>query len=90
MIALIKVLHAQALDGHRLALTFSNGRSGVCDLSGLVAAEGLMVQPLRDKGFFSQVFVRNGVPTWPNGFEIDAIALHDDMAADGLLTLAPA
>jgi hypothetical protein len=41
-----------------------------------------MVEPLKDTAFFSRAFVQNGVPAWPNGFDIDAIALHREMKAN--------
>ena len=44
-----------------------------------------MVEPLKDPAFFARVFVEMGVPTWPNGFDMDAIKLHMDMAAAGEL-----
>ena len=44
-----------------------------------------MVEPLRDPGFFARVFVEMDVPTWPNGFDLDAIKLHMDMATAGEL-----
>ena len=44
-----------------------------------------MVEPLKDRTFFDQVHIEYGVPTWPNGFDLDAIALHMEMEAAGLL-----
>ena len=34
-----------------------------------------MVEPLKDPAFSGRVYVSFGIPTWPNGFELDAIAL---------------
>ncbi|EJW12317.1 hypothetical protein A33M_2227 [Rhodovulum sp. PH10] len=44
-----------------------------------------MLEPLKDPSYFRRVFVENGVPTGPNGFDWDLIALHDEMDAAGLL-----
>ena len=44
-----------------------------------------MVEPLRDPTYFARVFVENGVLTWPNGFDLDPIALHDEMKEAGEL-----
>jgi hypothetical protein len=44
-----------------------------------------MVEPLRDQNFFARAFVEMGVPTWPNGFDIDAIKLHMHMSEAGEL-----
>src|SRR5262249_8500155 len=45
-----------------------------------------MVRPLKDPAFFARVFVELGALTWPNGYDLDPIALHDRMAAAGELT----
>jgi hypothetical protein len=41
--------------------------------------------PLKDPVFFAQVFLEAGVLTWPNGFDLDSIALHREMREAGLL-----
>jgi hypothetical protein len=74
MIELVKVTQAKALDTRRLWVRFSNGREGVRDLSDVLAEGGPMVEPLRDPALFRRVFVQCGVPAWPNGFDLDAIA----------------
>jgi hypothetical protein len=86
MIELVKVTQVKALDGHRLWLRFSDGCEGIRDLSDVLAEGGAMVEPLRDPSMFNRVFVEYGVPTWPNGFDLDAIALHQEMKSAGLLT----
>jgi hypothetical protein len=86
MIDLVKVTEVKPLDAHRFWVRFSDGREGVRDFSDVLAEGGPMVEPLRDPAFFQRVFVDCGVPTWPNGFDIDAIALHREMAEAGLLS----
>jgi hypothetical protein len=44
-----------------------------------------MVLPLKDPVFFARVFVELGALAWSNGFDHDAIELHDRMAAAGEL-----
>jgi hypothetical protein len=85
MIELIKVTHVKPLDEHRLWLRFSNGREGVRDLSDVLAEGGPMVEPLEDPAMFARVFIESGVPAWPNGFDLDAIALYREMDERGLL-----
>lgn len=86
MIELVKVMEARALDERRLWVRFSNGREGVRDFTDIFADGGVMVEPLRDPAFFGRVFVESGVPSWPNGYDIDAIALYREMADAGLLS----
>ncbi len=85
MIPLVKVAEVKALEGYRLALTFTDGSEGVEDLSYLIERGGVMVQPLRDPAFFARVFLSFGVPHWPNGYAVDAIALHMKLAGEGKL-----
>ncbi len=42
--------------------------------SHLFEKDGPMVQPLKDPVFFARVFIEEGAPTWPNGFDLDPIA----------------
>jgi len=49
-----------------------------------------MVEPRRDQALFSRAFIDEGILTWPNGFDLDAIALHDEMKRAGLLRRSPA
>jgi hypothetical protein len=44
-----------------------------------------LVEPLRDPAFFARVFLDDGILTWPNGFDLDPIALHDEMKRAGEL-----
>ena len=86
MIELVKVVETRAVDAQRLWLRFSNGKQGVHDFSGMLAEGGVMVEPLRDPVMFRRVFLEFGALTWPNGFDLDPIALHDRMAAAGELS----
>jgi Protein of unknown function (DUF2442) len=86
MMKLIKVVDLKPLDGHRLWLRFSDGREGVRDFADILAEDGPMVEPLREPAFFARAFVEYGVPAWPNGFDLDAIALHQEMETAGLLS----
>lgn len=90
MRTLVKVVELKVLDHPRLWLRFSDGSAGVRDLAELLAQDGPMIEPLRDPAMFGRAFVQSGVPSWPNGFDLDAIALHDEMRAAGLLGPAQA
>src|SRR4051812_44443352 len=87
MIKYVEVTQVQALDDHRIQLEFSDGKTGIRDLTDVLAEGGEMVEPLRDAAVFKQVAVSwSGVPTWPNGFDLDAINLHMELEQAGLLT----
>ena len=85
MINMVKVTELKPLDDVRLWVRFSDGSEGIWDYSDMLAEGGPMVEPLRDPSFFKSVFISFGVPSWPNGFEVDAIALHMELDKAGLL-----
>jgi len=85
MIEYVEVTRVTALDDHRIRLEFSNGLAGVRDLTDVLTEGGEMVEPLRDPAFFKKVCVSCGVPTWPNGFDLDAINLHMELEKAGEL-----
>ena len=85
MIDIVKIVRVDQLGGFRLRLHFSDRTEGERDFSDIVAAGGPMIEPLRDPAFFARVFIELGTLTWPNGFDLDSIALHDEMKKVGLL-----
>jgi hypothetical protein len=85
LISLVKILHVEPLGGHRLRIGFSDGTAGDYDFAADIAAGGPMIEPLRDPAFFARVFIELGALAWPNGYDIDPIALHADMRDAGLL-----
>jgi hypothetical protein len=85
MIEIIHVVKVKKLGGYRLGLRFSDATEGERDFTDMIAEGGEMVEPLRDPAFFARVFIECGVLTWPNGFDIDSIALHMEMKEQGLL-----
>jgi len=86
MIAMVKVIEVQPLDGFRLRVRFSDGQEGVRDCSDIVTEAGSMVEPLRDPAFFRRVFIEYGALAWPNGYDIDSIAFYREMEQVGLLS----
>lgn len=85
MIEIVKIVEVKPLAGHAAFVRFSNGDEGEADFSWLCDATGEMVGPLADQAFFCRVFISNGVLTWPNGFDVDSINLHREMAEQGRL-----
>jgi hypothetical protein len=83
---MVDVVSVKPMGGYRLRVSFSDGSNGVHDFSSTTARDGEMVRPLKDSKFFARVFVELGALTWPNGYDLDPIALHDRMAAAGELS----
>jgi hypothetical protein len=44
-----------------------------------------MFEPLRDPTFFARVFLEDGAPTWPNGFDVAPGWLCREIEATGAL-----
>ena len=82
---MVDVLRLKPLEGHKLWLRFTDGSEGVRDLSDVIAKGGPMVEPLKSPEYFARAFVEMGAPTWPNGFDLDSIALHMKTKERGLL-----
>lgn len=82
---LIKVRKVKALGDHRLEIAFSDGTVGARDFSDILQRTGRMAEPLKDAAYFQRVFIEDGALTWPNGYDWDPIALHDEMKQAGLL-----
>ena len=82
---MVDVLRVKALEDYKLWLRFSDGGEGVYDLAGIVAEDGEMVTPLKERDYFARVFVEMGAPTWPNGFDLDPINLYMQMREAGAL-----
>ena len=80
---MIKVAKIKPLGGHRLRATFSDGMAGEYDFSAIVAEGGPMVEPLHDPAYFERVFLEDGAPTWPNGFDAAPGWLRREIEASG-------
>ena len=82
---MIDVIGVRHLGGHELEIEFSDGTVGVRDFAFVREKTGPMAEPLKDAAYFARVFIEDGALTWPNGYDWDPIALHDEMKAAGLL-----
>jgi len=85
MIDIVKIVKVEPLDGFRLRVQFSDGTEGERDFSDVMREGGPMVEPLKERAFFARVFIELGTLTWPNGFDLDTIALHNELRAAGAL-----
>lgn len=87
---MIDVIGVRSLGGHRLEIEFSDGTIGVRDFADVFKKTGSMSEPLKDASYFQRVFIEDGALTWPNGYDWDPIALHDEMKDAKLLKPAQA
>ena len=82
---MIKVRTVKPLGAYRLRIEFSDDTIGERDFAFIARESGPMLEPLKDPAYFARVFIEDGALTWPNGYDWDPIALHDEMKAAGLL-----
>ena len=82
---MIDVIGVRPLGAYKLEIEFSDGTVGTRDFAFVCEKTGPMAAPLKDQAYFARVFIENGALTWPNGYDWDPIALHDEMKDAGLL-----
>lgn len=82
---MIKVAKIKCLGGFRVRATFSDGMAGEYDFADVVSRSGPMVEPLRDATFFARVFLDDGAPTWPNGYDAAPGWLRQEIERAGKL-----
>ena len=82
---MLDVVAVRYLSGFKLEIEFSDGTAGVMDFTLITDKTGPMAAPLKDAGYFARGFIEDGALTWPNGYDWDPMALHDDMKKAGLL-----
>ena len=87
---MIDVIGVRRLGAYRLEIEFSDGTIGIRDFSFVKEKTGEMAEPLKNPAYFNRVFIEDGALTWPNGYDWDPIALHDEMKAAGELRHADA
>jgi hypothetical protein len=82
---MIDVVGIRKLGDYRLEIEFSDGTKGVRDFSFVRGKAGPMSEPLKDPAYFARIFLEDGALTWPNGYDGDPVALHNDMKNAGEL-----
>jgi hypothetical protein len=81
----LKVTAIRAAIPFKLSVTFSDGTFGTFNAAHMLGERGDGTEPLRDRAFFGKVELANGVPTWPNHFDISPLWLQEEMDKQGEL-----
>lgn len=88
---MIKIVKIEILEGHKLHLSFSDGRRGTWDAYPLLAGKPtILTTALQQQEEFARAFIENGALAWPNGLELAPWTLYSEMDAAGSLTKAAA
>lgn len=65
-----KIIAVEALDDYSLLCTFDDSTVKRFEMTQLIKRKGEMIEPLKKKSFFKNVFLEMGTPTWPNGYDV--------------------
>lgn len=82
---MIKIVKVTPAADRRLSLIFSDGSRGEIDLSPLIARDTALTAPLADEHFRHGCFLELGALCWPNGLELSAGSLHQQLERAGEL-----
>lgn len=85
--ARLKVTAIRHVVPFKLLVTFSDGSFGTFDAGQMIGERGEGTEPLRERRFFASVELKNGVPTWPNHFDLSPDWLREEMLKRGELEL---
>jgi hypothetical protein len=80
----VKVQSIRTAPPYKLQVQFSDGAFGVFDCATLLDQPG-SGSALRERRYFGRVSLENGVPTWPNHFDISPEWLREEMEKLGVL-----
>lgn len=77
---IVDIIEVEVIENYKLALTFKNGQKGEVDIEKLIEFTGIF-EPLKDKDYFSRVFVNADIGTicWENGADISPHFLYENM-----------
>jgi hypothetical protein len=68
------VVNAEYRGGHRIHLSFSDGRQKTVDFTQWL--QGPVFDPLRNEEYFRRFFIEAGTVSWPNGADIAPETLY--------------
>jgi len=76
-----RIQAVSVLPDFRLAVTFRDGSGGIVDCSAIRRSTNPGIYaPLASTEYFAQARLELGVPTWPNGADLDPAWLHAELA----------
>ena len=81
----LKITSIRAAIPYKLVVVFADGTQGTFNAGPMLAERGEGTEPLRDRAYFAKVGLANGVPTWPNYFDISPLWLQEEMEKRGEL-----
>jgi len=81
------VTYVRPLAEFRLDVKFADGTQGLVDMARLLARDCGVFEPLRELSIFNQVFVDDGVVTWPGGLDLAPDTMHEELGKAGVYAM---
>src|SRR4030067_875017 len=78
------VKYVRPLADFRLEGKFADGPQGLGDMARFLARDCGVFEPLREPSLFNQVFVDDGVVTWPGGLDLAPDTMHEELGKAGV------
>ena len=75
---MIKAIKVSVNDDYSISVTLEDGRAIRMDMSFVKNQTGPVVEPLKQLNEFKKAFVRNGIVTWPTGYDVDPYYLLEN------------
>ena len=69
------VTRADYRGGHRIHVTFNDGKEGTIDFACWL--DGPVFESLKDIGYFQRFFIDGGTVAWPNGADVAPETLYE-------------
>lgn len=82
-----RVKHVRPLADFRLEVKFADGTRGLVVMARLLARDCGVFEPLREFSLFNQVFVDDGVVTWPGGLDLAPDTMHEELGKAGVYVI---
>ena len=81
------VKYVRPLADFTLEVKFADGTQGLVDMARLLARDCGVFEPLREPSLFNQVFVDDGVVTWPGGLDLAPDTMHEELCKAGVYAM---
>ena len=82
-----RVEYVRPLADFRLEVKFADGTQGLVDMARFLARDCGVFKPLRELSLFNQVFVDDGVVTWPGGLDLAPDTMHEELRKAGVYAM---
>lgn len=73
---MINAIKVEPTDDFKILIDLEDGRKIEFDMNYIHSENGVVIDPLKDIKNFKKVFIKNGIVTWPTGYDIDPYYLE--------------